>query len=113
MGAERVAVFWPGPAVLGQGQKGPLVCTGPRDAPMAWLQPGSHEAVAVGTSGSVEWDPRGVRESEVGMPCCHPKDLQKITKAARGRLIRGTCKWWQRQEQEAAFPWAPPCHLQG
>lgn len=96
-GAERDAVFWPDPAVLGHGQKGPLVCTEPRDAPMAWLQPGSHEAVAVGTSGSVESDPRGVRESEVGMPCCHPKDLQKITKAVRGQLTWGTCKQWQRQ----------------
>lgn len=65
--------------------------------PLAWLQPGSHEAMAVGTSGFVESDPRGVRESEVGMPCCHPKDLQKITKAVRGQLTWGTCKQGQRQ----------------
>lgn len=112
MGAERDAVFWPDPAVLGQGQKGSLVCMGLRDAPMAWLQTGSHEAVAVGTSGSLECEPKWVRESEVGMPCCHPKDLHKVTKAV-GTIDQGHTHMVAEAGQRGSFPCASPCHLQG
>lgn len=133
MGAERAAVFWPAPTVLGPGQKGPLVCTGPRGCPCSSAASrvpqghgGHHRWVCGVMVRSRGWEPKGVRGLEVAgggaqpahwraRHCCCPAAIQKIcnprlweTKAVRG-FDQGHIQAVAEAGSGGSFPWAYPC----